>query len=299
MGAPLEASCSDAAGTSSSQKRKATDFNPYSKSYSWRHEPNEEEEEEEEEEEQRPTKSRKTAEPTEKRLRRFRPKAPKDFHIIYHRATNQKFFVLERTRMGTDECPEETVELTGSTGNVYHVHISQNPSCDCFHAQKGNQCKHIIYVMSRVLRARYDLVYQLALLPSELRSMFSRAPPIIESPDQNRKSLDDDCPICFSPFEDDDAVYCRATCGQNIHRACFEMWAATKRKSARDTVTCPMCRTPWQGDDDMVKKIKNTGVIGPEGYVNLAGQLGISRVRDHSTYYGGPRRYGFYEDEDY
>lgn len=140
--------------------------------------------------------------------------------------------------------------------------------------------------MSRVLRARYDLVYQLALLPSELRSMFSRAPPIIESPDQNRKSLDDDCPICFSPFEEDDAVYCRATCGQNIHRACFEMWAATKRKSARDTVTCPMCRTPWQGDDDMVKKIKNTGVIGPEGYVNLAGQLGISRVRGKSYYLG-------------
>jgi hypothetical protein len=74
-------------------------------------------------------------------------------------------------------------------------------------------------------------------------------------------------------------VYCRATCGQNIHKECFEMWAATKHQTARDAVTCPMCRSPWQGDEDMVKKIKNTGTTGTDGYVNVADQLGMSRVR--------------------
>ncbi|RYP89243.1 hypothetical protein DL769_000148 [Monosporascus sp. CRB-8-3] len=236
----------------------------------------------------------------EKRLRRFRPKPTQGFQVVYDRATSQRFYVLSRSRAGTDDqCPEETVEMTGSTGNIYHVHISQLPTCTCPHAMKGNQCKHMIYVMARVLRARFDLVYQLALLPSELREIFSQAPPIEISDDhsakereedKNRKAVDGDCPICFTPLDGpDDAVYCRAQCGQNMHTECFEMWAATKRASARDQVTCPMCRAPWQGDDNIVKKLQNTGVIGDEGYVNVAGQLGISRVRDESTYYDGPR----------
>ncbi|KAI1407906.1 hypothetical protein F5Y13DRAFT_194894 [Hypoxylon sp. FL1857] len=229
---------------------------------------------------------------------RFRARPPQNFSVIYERATSQRFYVLGRTRGGAAHCPEESVELTGSTGNIYVVHIARQPTCTCPHAQNGNQCKHVIYVMSRVLRARFDLVYQLALLTTELQEIFNNAPPIetgddSDAPghDKNRKSLEGDCPICFMPFEAAEAtVYCRATCGQNSHKECFEMWAATKRKSAGDQVTCPMCRTPWQGDDDMVKKIQNNGIIGSDGYVNVADQLGISGERDHSTYYYGPRR---------
>ncbi|KAI0839358.1 hypothetical protein F5Y06DRAFT_286396 [Hypoxylon sp. FL0890] len=252
-----------------------------------------------EQEDEHPKKSpRKKVDTGEKRLRRFRVKPPQNFSVIYERATSQRFYVLGRTRGGAAHCPEESVELTGSTGNIYVVHIAQQSTCTCPHARNGNQCKHVIYVMSRVLRARFELVYQLALLTTELQEIFDNAPPIETSDgfdayahDKNRKSLEGDCPICFMPFEGaEDTVYCRATCGQNIHKECFEMWAATKRKSARDQVTCPMCRTPWQGDDDMVKKIQNTGIIGSDGYVNVADQLGISGDRDHSTYYYGPRR---------
>ncbi|KAI0130400.1 SWIM zinc finger protein [Xylariales sp. AK1849] len=254
---------------------------------------------------EKPKKSRKKNDGgEEKRRRRFRPKAPQNFQEIYGRATFQRFYVLSRSRCGTAQCPEETVDITGSTGNIYQVHIAQLPRCNCPHARAGNQCKHVLYVMSRVLRARFDLVYQLALLSTELVEIFDSAPPIevgddAEKPkdDKNRKVIEGDCPICFMPFEDSDTtVYCRATCGQNIHKECFEMWAATKRqdRNGRDQVTCPMCRTPWQGDDDMVKKIKNTGVVGREGYVNVAKQLGISQVRDHSTYFNGRRRGGRY-----
>ncbi|KAI0105354.1 hypothetical protein F4776DRAFT_657869 [Hypoxylon sp. NC0597] len=252
-----------------------------------------------EQEGEQPKKSRKNkVDIGEKRLRRFRTKPPQNFSVIYDRATSQRFYVLGRTRGATGHCPEESVELTGSTGNIYVVHISRQPTCTCPHAQNGNQCKHVIYVMSRVLRARFDLVYQLALLTTELQEIFENAPPIetggdpdAHAHDENRKSLEGDCPICFMPFEAaEDTVYCKATCGQNIHKECFEMWAATKRKSANDQVTCPMCRTPWQGDDDMVKKIRNTGIVGSDGYVNIADQLGITGERDYSTYYHGPRR---------
>lgn len=36
--------------------------------------------------------------------------------------------------------------MTGSTGNIYTVHIAQQPSCNCPHAKAGNQCKHWLYV---------------------------------------------------------------------------------------------------------------------------------------------------------
>ncbi|KAL7621761.1 hypothetical protein AAE478_009088 [Parahypoxylon ruwenzoriense] len=216
---------------------------------------------------------------------RFRARPPQNFHVVYERATSQRFYVLGRTRAGTAHCPEESVELTGSTGNIYFVHVARLPTCTCPHASKGHQCKHVLYVLSRVLRARFDLVYQLALLTTELQEIFTNAPPIESADpnkktDKNRKTLEGDCPICYMPFEDaEDTVYCRATCGQNIHKECFEMWAATKRKSAGDQVTCPMCRTPWQGDDDILKKIKNKTVVGSDGYVNVANELGISRHR--------------------
>lgn len=83
-------------------------------------------------------------------------------------------------------------------------------------------------------------------------------------------------------------VWCRAACGQNIHEHCFEMWASTKRKQdgAKGEVTCPYCRSVWEGDEDLVKQIKK-GKVTSEGYVNVADQLGISRRRDTTTYYFG------------
>lgn len=150
--------------------------------------------------------------------------------------------------------------------------------------------------MARVLRARFDLVYQLGFLKEELREMFENAPPIEVSDqnsdeteavhDKNRKPIEGDCPICFSALVDEasgsweaDVVYCRAQCGQNLHKECFEIWARTKRSSTRDHVTCPMCRAPWQGDDLTVASIKDSGILTDEGYVNVADQLGISTGR--------------------
>lgn len=135
--------------------------------------------------------------------------------------------------------------------------------------------------MKRVLNAPDNLVYQLALVPSELRLIFSNAPPI-HAPDSakaesnNRKPIEGDCPICFCEFEaKEDIVWCRAACGQNIHKQCFQMWAKTK---GAGHVTCPFCRSGWQDVEDVSKVRKEDGVMD-EGYVNVADQLGISRER--------------------
>ncbi|KAL1840129.1 hypothetical protein VTJ49DRAFT_785 [Mycothermus thermophilus] len=263
----------------------------------------------------KPRKDKPATGSTEKRLRRFRPQPPKAFDDIYLRATTQRFYVLSRTRSGTPDCPEETVELAGSTGNIYTVTIARQPICDCPHAREGNQCKHVVYVLARVLRARYELVYQLALLSEELREVFAGAPPVEAGVvgggggdgDGKRKPVEGDCPICFCEMEAEGkgaeaVVWCRAACGQNIHKGCFETWAATKRKQggAGGQVTCPYCRSVWEGDEDMIQAIVRDGKRNHEGYVNVASQLGISTQRDYSTYSrwwsGHPRSYrgGYY-----
>ncbi|EJT79912.1 Znf1 [Gaeumannomyces tritici R3-111a-1] len=252
----------------------------------------------------------------EKRVRRFRNKPPQSFYPIYQRATSQRFFVLDRIRCGTEDCPEEKFELAGSTGNVYKVHIGRRPECNCPHAFAGNQCKHLLYVMSRVLRAKFNLVYQLALLSSELREILDKAPrwpsaqgsTSDEQRDHNRKPVEGDCPICFEELaaatdaakntvNSEQLVWCRAACGQNMHRQCFQIWSATKRQhdGGSSPVTCPLCRSVWEGeaDDSVVKNLKKDGPLNRNGYVNVADQLGISPVRDYSTYslWWGRERY--------
>jgi hypothetical protein len=190
-------------------------------------------------------------------------------------------FVVSRTREGTAECPGETVQLAGTTGNVYTVKIGNLPSCNCPHARKGNQCKHIAYVMGRVLHAPENLEYQLALLNGELKEIFDKAPPIPAASsdgDGKRKPIEDDCPICCMPFEDgEDIVYCKAACGNNIHKDCFQQWAATK---TGHSVPCPFCRTPWQqADASDLQHLAGQGKLNDDGYINIGTQLGLSGTR--------------------
>lgn len=237
-----------------------------------------------------PKKTAKKVENGEKRMRRHRPRPPQDYLVIRERALTQRMYVLDRQRSDDSGFPTETVTIAGTTGNVYRVTIGRVPSCDCPYARKGNQCKHIAYVLSRVLRARSELEYQLAFIDSELKEIFQNAPPppseTVEEDlkDGNRKPIEGDCPICcveFEPESGEKIVYCKAACGQNVHDECFNAWASTK---GGIDVPCPFCRTPWQRDEEQLKRAASSGERNAEGYVNVASQLGMSGQRDYSTY---------------
>lgn len=239
---------------------------------------------------------RKRDAPTEeKRLRRFRAEPPMSYSQVKSRALTQRLTVLSRERQGTDEVPEEKITMAGTTGNVYTQVIGLSPRCNCPHAEKGNQCKHIIYVMLRVLKAREEIAYQLALLSSELRDLFQNAPPIPgvetngkdgtekEGQGNNRKPIEGECPICYDDLgEKESTVYCKASCGNNVHRDCMSKWLAMKS-------TCPYCRAKWNEDtglDGVIGGVNMTGLTKNEnGYVNVASQLGLSSQRDYSTYH--------------
>ncbi|KAL1999785.1 hypothetical protein VTN02DRAFT_3981 [Thermoascus thermophilus] len=243
------------------------------------------------------------AQTPERRARMFRKYPPRSYLEKLERATTQRMYVIGRTRGGSEEVPEERVDIVGTTGNIYHVFVGKEPACTCPDARKGNQCKHIIYVLVNVLKAPEHLQYQLAFLSSELREIFQRAP---ISPADNastddaagkRKPVEGDCPICFMEFDPktDDVVWCKTVCGNNVHRTCFQRWAATQRTNGG--VRCVYCRAPWQSDDanDLVlERLLREGQVNDEGYVNVAAQLGLSGERDYSTYYQPWVRRRFY-----
>ncbi|KAM0359355.1 hypothetical protein ACHAPY_003023 [Fusarium culmorum] len=237
--------------------------------------------------ETKPKKQKKAKEQGEKRERRFRNEAPQSFAPVYGRALSERFYVLERTKCGTEACPEEDFEMTGSTGNIYTVHIGKRLKCTCpHHTRGGQQCKHIVFIMKKVLNAPYDLIYQLALISTELQSVFASAPSTSaqeQEKSDKRKPIEGDCPICYCELdakEEASIVWCAATCGHNFHKECFTIWAKTKHGN----ITCPLCRSDWKGDESLVASVQKNKADVEDGYLNVADQLGLSRERDTSTY---------------
>jgi len=242
--------------------------------------------------------SKKKGEAEEKRLRVFRKKAPISYIERLDRVRTQRMFLINRNRsISADDTHEEEVfDIAGTTGNIYQVTISKEPKCTCPDAANGNQCKHIVYVLVNVLKAPENLSYQLAFLTSELAIIFANVPitpqsssnsaPTSTDTGGSRKPIEGDCPVCVMAFDasgscSEDILWCKAACGNNIHKQCFEQWA----KSKPGQVKCVYCRTLWKGDEESAKRINKTGVRNEEGYVNVAGELGLSGERDVSSYH--------------
>ena len=151
-------------------------------------------------------------------------------------------------------------------------------------------------VLVNILKTREDLAYQLAFLTTELDEIFAKAPAPSQSGDTpstatdtggQRKPVEGDCPICAMEFEAaenirGEIIWCKAACGQNVHRHCFEQWARAK---PGQEAKCVYCRSLWKGDEDTIKRISKGGQVNEEGYVNVAGELGLSGQRDMSTYH--------------
>ena len=224
---------------------------------------------------------------------------------------------------------EREYAVLGSTGNVYTITIGTLNECSCPDFAKGNLCKHIMFIMLKVLRVRHnsEYVYQKALLTTELEEIFAAAPQTlfgvmanaevrrqynkaiggeddetagdIEAGEVKRKELSGECPICMEDIDEKEATtWCRAQCGNNVHVQCFKEWKKSQIRAGEE-VQCMFCRAPWiDGPQDKVPGQKKKGKKGGgssfnEGYMNLASEQGMSTQRDTSTYYqSGWRGYG-------
>ncbi|TVY73615.1 E3 ubiquitin-protein ligase Zswim2 [Lachnellula suecica] len=174
---------------------------------------------------------------------------------------SERLFMLDRNKGFQNGHVCENFDIAGSKGDVYEVTIGKSPKCTCMDARiRGQRCKHIKYALVIILKAPENLCYQDAFLSTELDSIFANAP-VTRAPDLdhshehaenesmyagNRKPIDGECPICVYEMEaGEDIVWCKAACGQNFHKECFEQWRRSKHGGR---VTCVYCRTEWQED---------------------------------------------------
>jgi len=230
---------------------------------------------------------------TEKRLRRYRSSMTVAIYDRIERALHQRLYLLAMTKSSNESISRE-YKVLGQTANVYTVVITHIPSCTCPDYAKGHLCKHIIFVLHRVLKVNRNspLLYQQALLTNELNEIFTKADeqnndlsilaeqPIREAyhaktgdPDviltaknveQKPITNDDECPICYESMlnEKDNIIFCSTSCGNNIHKNCFEKWRQAKL-SMSESVTCPFCRIEWK---TVIEKTKHNS----NAYLNLA-----------------------------
>mmetsp|Transcript_65382 Transcript_65382/g.77394 ORF Transcript_65382/g.77394 Transcript_65382/m.77394 type:complete len:353 (+) Transcript_65382:100-1158(+) len=241
----------------------------------------------------------------EKRLRRYRSSPTQNIIDRIYRARAQKMYLIRKEAVKDLSCD---FVVLGSTGNVYTVTISFVPHCTCPDHAKGNLCKHILFVLLKVmgLDSSSPLIYQAAWISVELSGMFKsmndrrrhvsgavlanaavrdtfeklqKGEETDLSPSVARKAVDenDDCPICFDPLGGNEGgiTFCRGRCGANFHQVCIRHWLQQNRQRP----TCPMCREPWEDS-----KRKNCGDATPEGFTNLGQLQGQSQERDTSTY---------------
>jgi len=243
--------------------------------------------------ESNPTSSKRKKTVTEKRLRRYRSSMTVAIYDRIERALNQRLYLLAITKSSNESISRE-YKVLGQTANVYTIVITHIPTCTCPDYAKGHLCKHIIFVLHRVLKVSRNspLLYQQALLTNELNEIFTKADeqnndssvlaeqPIreayhaktgdpnviltVKNIEQKPITIDDECPICFESMmnEKDNILFCSTSCGNNIHKSCFEKWRHAKL-SMNESVSCPFCRIEWK---TVIEKTNNN----PKGYLNLA-----------------------------
>ncbi|TEB39398.1 hypothetical protein FA13DRAFT_1723590 [Coprinellus micaceus] len=261
----------------------------------------------------------------EKRLAKLKSHCPQNIMDRLDRVRTQTFFMVDRRRHGGEL--REEFSVLGSTGNIYTVAVDKLPSCDCPDHRKGNHCKHILFVMTKVLQVpnSSNLWYQKALLTPELQEIFDNAPAApnavtnrrvqeayaratgkanagsATAPAKGRRmpQEEDDCPICYETMHkvpEAKLSFCEE-CGNALHNACFSQWKQSNQRSGKE-LTCVYCRSKWLSPS----AASGSGPVKPGGYLNLAGAAGISPQRDTSSYYHGFGR-GFrggytYDDDD-
>lgn len=217
----------------------------------------------------------------EKRQKRYvkQPSFALDQRI--ERALNQRLYLLEMSRH--EQSVAATFAVLGSTGNVYSVVFSHQPSCNCPDFMRGNCCcKHILFIWLRVLRCAQDdpMIWQNALLTSELESVLEpffrrrrRVLPLADKsmrdayqaaqgrcsgtdtespsletesslPRRCRQALEgEDCPVCFESMTADD---------ESSGLLCFCLACGNnlhrdciKQWQKASSGECPLCRADW------------------------------------------------------
>lgn len=150
---------------------------------------------------------------------------------------------------------QHTYEVLGTSDTAYEVTLdtaARMAACTCpDHVQRRSVCKHVLYVLFRILRGDATastlggVLDSLQLQPARCVPATCQSPVLLRVAGAHpewaapRWEAGDECALCFDELRPDrEYIYwCRRQCGKCIHRTC----AAGLRGN-----TCPFCRAAWQ-----------------------------------------------------
>lgn len=188
------------------------------------------------------------------------------------RAFSQRIYLIDTTYLPSEENIAKKgteaffFEIMGNSGTAYGISFIENKKIHCTcpdHNINGNLCKHLLFVLIRVLGFSTDQVFKDYYEPAyndspdkfmitqitversirymEHRKTLSDTTEI--GPDgKTRKEVDktEPCPICLEDLGEEQLVWCKAQCGNSVHQSCFLKWFQKKSDAS-----CVLCRAQW------------------------------------------------------
>ncbi|KAK1995481.1 SAP domain-containing protein [Colletotrichum falcatum] len=175
-------------------------------------------------------------------------------HISAAKKAMEEPMYITKQHYNYDGSQGLTFSVLGSKSETYQVVIGNKTSCTCssitFRPQSN--CKHIIYVLTHVLRAPAELLPQRTLFAEELMKLLDCAPKVRLTVQEasTDPSMSDGvpkakdgkcCPICFKDVGEAHTACC-GKCGNHTHSSCFDAYA---RELSGWAVTCAVCHAAW------------------------------------------------------
>jgi hypothetical protein len=180
---------------------------------------------------------------------------------------------------------ERKFDLCGTTNNIYTVVINTNPTCTCpDYSLRKNRCKHIFFILVRVMKVNKENEDKLKYTDEELVKMFDNMPKhmtdvtsdvvdnnllktyekvstnIHTNTQANKKgkakgvtkeikskiSEDTRCPVCLEAlYESKESIEnCKHGCGCTVHTDCINTYNNYRKKTGYDSV-CLVCQKKW------------------------------------------------------
>lgn len=186
-------------------------------------------------------------------------------------ALSQRMFLIEHSQDQTVNRP--LFMIKGSSNSVHKVILNSTITCSCIDYKKRKQpCKHVYFVLFRILQANMEDVNRFILSSNEFNIEYldklykdflvknQRNNPSILKPNlrkkykqliQDRKEqkqdinalvrkyrrpLGEDCSICYETIVKENNIMTCQFCWNNFHTVCINHW----KRTGYDT--CPLCR---------------------------------------------------------
>lgn len=153
---------------------------------------------------------------------------------------------------------DKSFSVLGTSGVVYRVNLHQTPTCTCpDYNTRGGRCKHIYFVLCRVLGANDRVSEQTTFTEEQLDQLIQQAPPLVLSDTTNSANSEtkvteikqrtieagECCAICCEEMNTlkEQIVFCKSQCGKSVHALCYKAYVKASKQ-----YLCVYCRSPWK-----------------------------------------------------